>query len=570
MRAAFFFLILFLVSPDAGARAKLAGVKAGDEAYRKLCQLNYSRFEDSIARRRELEAPSYDKMRRMRERFERFRKVNGAHNREFNDLARRANAGEITAAEAFYFSENAVLKELNDKVIADKDLVTALTNLRKDLEHFHLTLDPEIAPHIVAQSSDFKVFQLALDSAEPKLLAKIQQKVAMMNERYAEFLADAAAERGWVARGNGLAKDPRSWFHAGVGATADEASLAARDSRTVKWGEAGPQVRSFLQARGNLERAGRFADRYQAWAARRFADVDGFLSAAGNGEKVLSAEAIETMKKVSPAAPTAEAYRDAVIAAIDERFHLRVSPKEADALKNYLSLSDRFSPSLLLDERIEIDMGQAAAAVVSADFKGQGARNIEETMKALAQTKGEPLAGRVQEVRRGEELATGKMEALKGKYAEALQDTVPGLRGQFSGDDGMGFLAKSFAEEDKIRFVKNWLNRRGALGDLRLTFENFRYRDTGKLIPKDARSELVVSAEAVEKKLRAKLLKTLGRKELNDTMILVSLEGEEHGPGRVSLILLNKGGERPGVAAAAAALTKELGYGVGRVVMRAP
>jgi hypothetical protein len=572
MRFLAFFLLALLFLPEltASARAKLAGVAAGDAAYERSCRLNYAAFESGTAERRNADRVAYDKETRIAARHARFEKVGDADNAHFIPMAIKANAGEPTPAKLFFFSENAVLKELNDKVVMDKDLVTALTNLRKDLEHFHLALDPELGPHIVARYSDFKVLQIGLDTNDPALVAKLHKKLAAINGRYGDYLADIAEKRGWSEKGNGLAQYSQRWFHAGYGASPDEAALAARDSRTAPLVNGAPQLRSIAQARPGLEQAARNTGRYQAWAAKRFANVDGMLVDAGQGRKVLSAEAIEAMKKATPLSPGAEGYREAVRKVLKARFGADVSAKEADALKNYLALADRFSAPLLLEKRVVIDMSQPASAVISADFKGQNARNLEQTLMALARSEGEPFPVRIKEVRRGETIATEKLELLKTRYQRALSATVPNLEGQFSGDDGMGFLTKAFSDDDKLRFVRNWQKEGGGLGDLRLTFEEFRYYDTGANIPGDARSRLVVEAESVEKKLREKLLGPLNRRELNDTKILVSLEGAEKGPGRVNLLLLNGEGEKKGVAETARRLTEALGFTVGSVRMRAP
>jgi len=571
MRALFLLLaFLSLVPARAQAKAKLAGLAAAQAAYEKSCHLNFARFENEIAERRLTERPVYDKEARIAERYARFDKIAEQDNGNFIELGLAANAGRPSAAKHFLFSENAVLKELNDKVVADKDLVTALTNLRKDLEHFHLAQDPILSPHIVGKYSDFKVLQVALDTTDPAIVARLNQRIENISARYGSYLESIAEERGWAQKGVGLSQDTRAWFHSGSGVSPDQAALAARDSRTVAYGEGGPRVRSFAQARAGLERAGLLTDRYRAWAAKRFAAADGMLVDAGNGEKVLSAEAIEAMKKATPLGPGPEGYREAVRAVLAKRFGATLSPKEADALIRYLSLADRFSPPLLLPKRVVIDMNQAATAVLSADFKGQNARNLEETLKALARTKGGALASRVAEVRRGEGAATARLEELKERFGRALELTTPGLRAEFSGDDGMGFLKTAYTEADQLRFVRNYLKEGGKLGDLRLTYEKLNYFDTGAVIPGEARARLVGEAEAVEKKLREKLLGALDRRELNGTKIFVRLEGAASGAARVNLLLVTAAGNKPGVAEEARRLTEGMGFAVGRVEMRAP
>ncbi|MET5012515.1 hypothetical protein AAHH80_35515, partial [Burkholderia pseudomallei] len=82
------------------------------------------------------------------------------------------------------------------------------------------------------------------------------------------------------------------------------------------------------------------------------------------------AELIEAVKKATPAGDTA-----AVQKAVQERFGLKLSDTETKQLQSYLDVGDRFSPGLLQEKRVVIDMSQEAEAVISADFKGQNARN---------------------------------------------------------------------------------------------------------------------------------------------------------------------------------------------------
>ena len=253
----------------------------------------------------------------------------------------------------------------------------------------------------------------------------------------------------------------------------------------------------------------------------------------------------------------------AVQKAVKERFGVDLSAKETKQLQDYLDVGDRFSPGLLQEKRVVIDMHQEA--VISADFKGQNARNLSETLGALARTDGMPLADRLKEVRAGEEVATASLEAKKARFREVTDKLYPGREAHFTGDDGMTFLNHAPTREEQERFVREWIKAGGDPGDLRLTSEPFRYQDTGKVIPGEKRSEIVVEAEGVGKKLRAELIAKMDREQLNDTQILVSLEAREKGPAQVHVSLLSTRELPPGVANDVTALTKKMGYDTGHV-----
>jgi hypothetical protein len=168
--------------------------------------------------------------------------------------------------------------------------------------------------------------------------------------------------------------------------------------------------------------------------------------------------------------------------------------------------------------------------VVSVDFKGQNARNIEETMKALSRTEGLPLADRVKAVRAGEEKATLQLEAQKARLQRVFDRVFPGLKGEFTGDDGTGFFPTRMptpTEEEKI--AKAWVEEGGGVADIRLTFQDFRYGDTKRPIPAAARSNMVVVAEGLEKDLRKELIRSVPRDLLNGLQISVSLQSRESG-----------------------------------------
>lgn len=499
----------------------------------------------------------YDTEARMRMRQAEFNAIGPADNAKFVRTAQSSNAGKKTEAKMFLDMENAVLKELNDKVVKDKDLVTALTNLHKDVVVSSLKSDPEIAKQIVTQYSDFKSLRFGFKETTPELRTRIQDKLQDINRRYSEYVQSMAQEKGWSANAKGLSADTRNWYHGGLGSTPDEAGLAARDSRTV---EGVSRVREFKESRANLEKAAKDVSKGQSWAENRFKEVNGTLVDAGNGKKVPSAELIEAVKKATPAGDTS-----AVQKAVQDRFGLKLSESETKQLQDYLDVGDRFSPGLLQEKRVVIDMSQEAEAVISADFKGQNARNLQETLGALASTEGKPLAERLKEVRKGEEAATAALEAKKARFREVTDKLYPGREAHFSGDDGMTFLGHKPTRAEQETFVREWIKAGGDPGDLRLTAEPFRYQDTGKLIDAESRSKFVVEAEGVEKKLRGELISKMDREQLNDTQILVSLEAREAGPSQVHVSLLSTRELPPGISDEVTKLTEKMGYELGHV-----
>jgi hypothetical protein len=426
--------------------------------------------------------------------------------------------------------------------------------------------DPLLKKHLVAKYSDFKSVRLAFDTADKSIQARLNDRLRAVSLRYKRYLNDVAVKENWDSRSRGLARDAQNWFHGGTGSSPDLAGLSAKCSRS-QLGPIGVAVlRSLTDCLPRLERAARHARTYQAWAEKRFKGVDGFLVGDDGGRLVLSAEAIEALKKVAPKGEGADAFFASIQEAVKSRFGAEISAKEARALSNYLTRADQFSPGLMQAERVVVDMGKDAVGVVSVDFKGQNARNLEETMKALSRTEGRSLVERVRAVRAGEELATAQLDAQKARLQKVFDRLFPGLKGEFTGDDGTGFFgARMPTPEEERMIARAWREEGGGIADIRLTFQDFRYADTGQPIQADARSNMVVVAEGMEKDLRKELIRRVSRRELNGLQIAVSLRLREGGKPLAMIRLLGAGAAPEGIAEDVKRLAEGMGAEVSAV-----
>lgn len=547
-----FLSLVFLPSLVEAKVAKLAGAAAGDAQWKKSCELRFQQFESKIAERRKVERPEYDRERRLRERHATFDEISADDNRHYIELAQRANRGLGRKDDLWVDIENAVLKDLNDKVVLDKERVTNYDNFFKHLLWTKLSRDPVLSkdaylgPQLRVRYQDFKAAGRLLIRNTPENQQSMKAALAEVNEKFADYLGKLPEAAEWEKRAKGvLTRDRRNWHQGGMGHTPDQAGLASRCARTMLGAGGVGVLRGFEECEAMLEAAAKNVGRYQAWTEKRFAAVPAMLTQSEPGRKVLSAEAIEAIKKAKPFGEGEGAALEGVRRDLSARFGTPVSTREAAALRNMVDTADRFSPGLLQAVREEIDMGQQAVGVLSADFKGQNARNLEETLKAISRTRNEPMAARVRAVREGEETATATLEQKKERFGRAVEKVFPGLRSQFSGDDGMAFLGRPVTAKEREAFTRAWVAEGGSPGDLRLTYEEFRYVDTGREIPAQLRSPLVGSAETVEKNLRADLLAVLGRERLNSLQIFVTMKAREQGKNIVDLQLIGAGGLSP-------------------------
>ncbi len=440
-----------------------------------------------------------------------FAAISTQDNMAFLQLAARANRGEATPAKLFAYFENAVLKELNERVVLDKDLVTALTNLHKDLVWDLISRDPVLKDMVVGKYYDFKSLQFAFSQNTPELRRRLATVLETANSRYAEYVQKLVESNGWQERTRGLTSDLRSWYHGAISQNPYEAAVNARFSRT----QTGPAVlRTDAEAAAWRAQAVRATTLLRPWVQGRFAGVPGFLT-----EGTLSAELIETILKVEPLSNTNEAYLQAVVESIRDRFQVEITHREANGLRNYLNYANRLSPPLYIPERVVISMDRPAAAVVSMDFRGQNARNIEETLKALARTEKGTEAERRLAVLEGEARATAALEADRAAFRETMQAIYPGVEVHFTGDDGMVFLSELPSPEIEARILREWTNRAGAKG--RPTIEHFEVGDLRVAV--EERSPLVQEAEKIEKTLRKNLIKSVPRALLNRILLQPTL-----------------------------------------------
>lgn len=562
---AFSILLLALFSGPLLA-APADKLSAAEERWKIHCQQRFEALEASVAGRKAAEKPVYDREARIRRRHATFDQITTENNSAFIKMAKLANAGMETIAKLYFDLENAVLKELNDRIVLDKELVTALTNLHKELVWNAISADPLLSKHMVGNYSDFKSIRIAFDEDNPALKKRLRELIPDINKKYSDYVGKLAEEKGWDVRTRGLSADRRNWYQAGFGKTPDQAGLASRCARALP-GPGGVSVpRSFTDCLARLESAAKNVGRYLQWAGKRFGAVPGMMVDAENGRLVPSAELIEAIKKAKPAAATRESMAEAVNEELRRRFKVELSAKESEALRQALELADQFSPGLLQAERVVIDMGQEAKAALSADFKGQNARNLEETFRALARTEGMSMADRVREVRRGEEAATARLEEMKARYQKVVGRMFPGMQAQYTGDDGIAFLPKDLSLDERLRFARYWKEEGGGAGDLRLTHEPFRYADTGAVIPPEKRSAIVSAAEEVEKEMRRKLLQRgFNRVRLNRLQVMVNLEARASGAARVGLELLGGGSFTPAELEKVKELLREMGHEAGHL-----
>ncbi|MCM2322641.1 MAG: hypothetical protein NDJ90_05220 [Oligoflexia bacterium] len=485
-----------------------------------------------------------------------FRAITKQDNQAFKRLLKMRGDNSLTVLDA----ENAILKELNDHVFPeDKDLVTAFVNSFKDRLHTSVLADPELAPRIAARYQDHKSLRFIFEGNDPALQARIANAYEKASREFAEsFRALGLDEKLRGARG--LAAHPETWHLAGISSSLEEASAASRFARSFA-GQNRIALQRFEDAKPALDTRLTHIEELRATlqaslgSSRLFRPV-----AAAPGKSVLTKEAVDAIRKVNvPDDATPEQLAAAVQRTLEGKFGVPVTAAQASSLRRYLSESDAFMAGLLVDERVVVPIGAAQHDVISVDFRGQNARNIEETLAALAVTSSRGGDSRVAlaQSRFAEERATVKLDALKDRFRETVRelfgDSTPAST-YFTGDDGSFLPSRTLTRTDH-GLLAWFLQRNGEPSDMRLV-RLARNRFTGATFAPEERMTRIVAAEKIEKKLRDVLSEKFSESAVSRLMFASELTPLER--GRAGLRVTIIGNPPPALEAEARALIRKL------------
>ncbi len=441
-------------------------------------------------------------------------------NRSWIRVARSSNAN-------IYFDvENAALKRLNDS-LGDKNLVTAVTNMHKHL--LFSEVDELLAKYPgvkIERYSDFKSSRFAFTFRDGKVPAGFQAELDEVLKKVAKDFDDAVSKMPGISLDGEV---PHLWFSAGVGPSADAAGLASRQARNAI--RHNPGVRSFDEVSGILE-----GTKSQIESARNSL-VQSFsagskaklLTTTSEGVSVPSLEVFEVMRKArgKSSAELQELFK--------KRFNVDLSEAEVATLSKYTSEVDQFSPGLWIEERVLANLDEAEMGGFSADFKGMGAKNIQQVAIDLA-TPGKSLSETVDLLRQGEAKVTAGFDRAKSSYQELIARELKAMGVQVtnkcSGDDCVSLPAQALSHAQQEQILSR-IAKSGNPDGYRLSFI------PPGIAAKD-RTNLAVHGELIEKEVRAMLTGfgqgKIAPEVMQDLAIGVRMPTKV-GTGKVELIL---------------------------------
>lgn len=437
------------------------GVQAYAAADRRGCA---ELFRDIAVKK--VEAVSDPFVESLRSDFARFKLINTEDRKAFIQMVESRQPG------LYFDAETANLKELNDQVMKDQDLVTAMTNYYKTLLLETVQADPLLKARLAGKYSDFKSLRLRFDQDTPEIRQRLQKVYALVSKDFAAKLdASSLAERYQGIRG--ISGKPATWHLAGIGSNADEANITARVAR-AQGGQDAIAVHSFEQVNGALDRQLENAELLRSQIMQQILRQDNgpqIVKVAVEGKPTLTRDAIRVLRKVEPKEPTQEAYIDAVQRAFRKTFNIHLTRDTVLRMRDYVTAVDGFSPAIFIEKRVYLDQGVAHHGGIKIDIVDMNGRNIEATADALASVEKHRVADALAATRLGERKATQNLVLIEKRVSEAA-DAAFGIGAvtiKRSGDDIAILPAREFTTQEKNRFL-SLLSEGGAPGDYRIVF----------------------------------------------------------------------------------------------------
>lgn len=446
-----------------------------------------------------------------------------AQNQKWIDLAANSKTGGKTK---FFEVENSVMKELND-VTQDKNFVSAITNKHKELMTKNLKSFSEKFPGVeILPYSDFKAMRFALRPKPPatSLPAGVETELANVlkksNSEFTQFMKD-----------NKLLRDgdtPENWFRAGVGDTADQATLASRYSRGVS-GE--NKLRSFKDAdlQENMTATLGYVEIYRNDLQNQLRGSGLMDYVSSSSKMTLKPEVFDAVRKTQSNAELRDSIKRSTGYAMSEL--------EADKIRTYALLVDGFSPGIHIAERKVASLDDAKFGGFSLDFAGMGSKNARATADSLA-LRSSDLSSAVNQSRSGEKEVTILFKEKKAQVESTISSILKkhGIEAKIidSGDD-MVIKPNKAISADVRREVTEALAKNVDPSSVRVS-----HVPAGVASHSD-RPLIGTHGETIEKYTRKFLQGDLPKEKLNQVLLMVDMHSTRAGTGSAELILGTNG-----------------------------
>ncbi len=403
-------------------------------------------------------------------------------NRRWIELAAKGRSGRTL----FFDVENAAIKKLNDS-LGDKNLVTSLTNLHKVMMKKEVDEWLKKYPDLnVELYSDFKSLRFAIDGdVTPAIKEQMKKEFAeLMSKVNSDF---EKSVRSMDSEYKDVLSEAGSWFKGGMGETADEAGLAARRARRNS-----DSVVDIKTVKSSIQADLRSIERTRKYLLQKLPNE---LVDQQNGIPNL-----DVMEYIRKKGKTFEGDPEKFIKQFEERFNVKLSNNEAKDLVGYIDQVDQFSPGLWIEERVVANLDEAEFGGFSADFKGMGARNLQQVAIDLSRNSNS-VDNALASLRQGEKIVTESFDEGKNFYRDVITKTLKedGIETKnfCSGDDCVSLPTKPLPDLTKEKIMRS-LGQYGSPDAQRLSF-------IPPGIQSRERTLLAVHGELMEKQVRSQL-----------------------------------------------------------------
>lgn len=442
-------------------------------------------------------------------------------NQRYIDLLAAPAAADLV----FVHGSMKPMKRLNDHLFAEesgagKKDVDASRNLFRILFIENLEENAELKKALVSRFIDFKSMEFAFDRtklAKPELFdAQINELLVTTQLQYETAMQRYLTQNPDLVRRlveeRGLTSDLRAWHHFGVATGHPDLAVCAARAATSEYdtelGMRSLGARKFDEAviQKKLFRADRTEKKALLESLGKDSPV--FMLYENSGERVLSFEALDVLRKVEAA--NLEEYIDKVQKDFKLRVNVTLTEAQVLQLRDYFALAGDFMPSVRGAKRGRIAFEQARFGAANVDFARQNVVNYYHTMGAMALANARAVAGHesparlaIQLSRAGDVLATNRLVELRETFDKARNAAEITGDYQHTGDDGAVILSGLPTETQQIALGRELLKLTTSPADYRIVWVPTIQGPSG--IDAAAMSKESIKGENFEKKLRQAL-----------------------------------------------------------------
>jgi len=453
---------------------------------------------------------SFDNISSLKSKYSEFSLTTPRVNSRWIDNARNSNSS------LYLDIENAALKRLND-TLGDKELVTSLTNLHKDVLYKNINELVKKYPQINFDIySDFKSLRFAFSpknipkDIEAKFLKDLDKTYKEANFEFAKMVKNL----------DGLgAEKPAMWFEAGISNTADAAGQAAKRARRIT--RDGPQIVSFNSVRSMMDDDIIAINKFNDGLSSGVLSNTDLVQNLPSGKKILSLNAIETIRKsigkykqdmvdeISKKSNglSHSAVKDSLDAKevqdqFAKKFGVELDTSESIRLVRHVNQLDGLTPGLWQESRVIASLDRATFGGFSGDVTGMGARNIQQVAVDIAESTSQSADDILAATRRGEQRVTETFNEIKDNFTntvkEALDKRSIPYSSKCSGDDCVVIPKVALSKKDELEIIEAF-RKQDNPSQYRLSFippgidesKRTMMATHGELVEKEFRKEVV-------------------------------------------------------------------------------